>query len=802
MGDFLERLKRARIVRVLVFYLGASWVILQVVDVLRESLMLPDWVAPVAVILLLIGLVIISATAMLQADRAGILGSAASVGSDEAPALQGLTGSQTASSSSSSGLARLFTWKRAVGGGVLAFLGLFVLAGVAVVLPGGPRIGPEEVAADEAGVGVAVLPFAVTGPDMDVWAEGMVDLLADNLDGTGGLRTIDPRTVMSRWRDRVDPAESPDLATMLDIARSTGARYAVVGSAVALGQEVRLSTDIYDILSGEPMGAGAVQGDTNEVMSLVDRLSVETAGAVLATGGGELPALRHSTSLTTRSPEALRAYLEGEAMYRTADFAGAADAFRRAIAVDSTFALANLRLSRALGWLRSIGDEEAGIALERALAFEERLPPREAELLGIERLLETQDFGALAQAISATRNYPDDPEAWELLGEAYYHQGDQALVSLEESIQPFLKAIDLDPTFSPIFFHPIEIAAALGDSARAYGLLEDLQEHSVGDGRARRYDLFLNVVLGSADAREQAVARLREEVADRELVTGYVYGFRRTPQSVAGDLMIGNEFRRRGMTIWGAGLEQSALLNQGVLDDALDLAFSAAFADSPEMSLLLLLQWTALGEPLDDPRVRSLVMGGDCPEILGCYVTAVLAADMGEWQRHRIALEALERLIAERIAEAREDDAAGAEQRIDRWAEERLWIEVARAYAQMRRDELQGVPEAFRTARTIQPWANWRHGARNQALRWWTAELLLEQGQAEQAARYYDSLWGAPLGAWFTVRLVGLADAQRALGQSEEARVNYRAFLDAWSGADPEHVLVRRAQEGLDALPE
>jgi tetratricopeptide (TPR) repeat protein len=801
MSDFIERLKHARIVRVLAFYLGASWVILQVVDVLRESLALPEWVAPVSIILLLIGLVIISATAMVQADaaRAPVPGpAAASEGEAGLPVPHGGDGSF--GELPASDVARLFTWKRAVAGGVLAFLGLFAVAAIAVMLTGGPLIGPEEIAADEAGLGVAVLPFAVTGPDMDVWAEGMVDLLADNLDGTGGLRTIDPRTVMARWRGRVDPGESPDLPTMLDIARSTGARYAVVGSAVALGDEVRLSTDIYDILSGEPMGTGAVEGSTGDVMSMVDRLSVETASAVLATGGGELPALRHTTSLTTRSPEALRAYLEGEAMYRRADFAGASDAFRRAVADDSTFALANLRLSRALGWLRNIGDDEARLALERALAFEGRLPPREAELLGIEQLLETQDFEALSQAASATQNYPDDPEAWELLGEAYYHQGDQALVSLEESLQPFLKAIELDPTFSPIYFHPIEITAGLADSARAYALRADLQEHSTDDGRAGRYDVFLDVTLGSPSTREAAIARIREEIPDRELFTGYFYGFRRTPASVPGDLAIAQELDRRGAANVGAQLLQSARLTEGRLDEALDLVFDPALSDEPRSSLLMLLQWSAWGEAPDDPRVRSLVTTGDCPGPLGCYATAIVAADMGEWQRHGEALDTYESFIADRIVEAGGDDAEGSQRAVERWTEERLWIDVARAYGQWRQDGLEGVPNAFNAARTIQPWASWAHNSRNQALRWWTAELLLAQGQAEQAARHYDSLWGAPQGAWFTVRMVGLGDAHRAMEQPSEARRHYQAFLEAWREADPEHVLVRRAREGLEAL--
>ncbi|NIR34956.1 MAG: hypothetical protein GWN79_05810, partial [Actinobacteria bacterium] len=51
----LARLKRARIVQVLVVYLGASWAILQVAETLQESLSLPAWVMPVAILLLLIG---------------------------------------------------------------------------------------------------------------------------------------------------------------------------------------------------------------------------------------------------------------------------------------------------------------------------------------------------------------------------------------------------------------------------------------------------------------------------------------------------------------------------------------------------------------------------------------------------------------------------------------------------------------------------------------------------------------------------------------------------------------------------
>ena len=70
----LNRLSRDGMLRsswqVLAVYIGASWVVLQVVDVLKDNMGLPDWVFPFSVVLLLIGLPIMLVTAMIQ----GILG--------------------------------------------------------------------------------------------------------------------------------------------------------------------------------------------------------------------------------------------------------------------------------------------------------------------------------------------------------------------------------------------------------------------------------------------------------------------------------------------------------------------------------------------------------------------------------------------------------------------------------------------------------------------------------------------------------------------------------------------------------
>ena len=52
--------------QVLGIYLVAGWVVLQVADVLAQNMGLPAWVFPFAVVLLVIGLPIVLATAFLQ----------------------------------------------------------------------------------------------------------------------------------------------------------------------------------------------------------------------------------------------------------------------------------------------------------------------------------------------------------------------------------------------------------------------------------------------------------------------------------------------------------------------------------------------------------------------------------------------------------------------------------------------------------------------------------------------------------------------------------------------------------------
>jgi TolB-like protein len=437
--SLLDRIKRARIVQVLLVYLGASWVILQIADVLGQALSLPDWVLPVCVLLLMVGLVIILATAWVQS----LPGTTAAEEAGEIPTDWEVAPGDALASLRSGRLPHL-TWGRAILGGVVALSLLFGGTGLYVGLTGRPGlVGPQEAGADVAATGIAVLPFSVTGGDeLNLWREGLVDVFSTNLDGMGGFRTIDSRTVMARWRERVADTESPDMETALGVAAQTGARYGLVGTLVGNPVGIRVSAELVDLSNREEIVQVSEEGPGDQVLELTSSVSVTLIRELLgATEEGAVQDVRLG-ALTTGSLPALRAYLEGEAAFRDANFADALAAYERAVELDSLFALAWLRLSSAYGWLENIGSAAGARAGERATALVDRLPARDRILVEATEAARTGDASFYPTIREAVTLYPDDPDLWFELGEYIYHVAvELGLATWAQAMDAFEKAV-------------------------------------------------------------------------------------------------------------------------------------------------------------------------------------------------------------------------------------------------------------------------------------------------------------------------------------------------------------------------
>ena len=123
IGQLISQAGGRSVWQVLVLYMGASWGVLEGVDVLKDNMGLPDWVFPLAVVLLLIGLPIMLGTAVIQAKFAA---QGLQAAGDDAPASSqdpvSATVAESAVEADDLEAHHIFTWRRALIGGAAAFV--------------------------------------------------------------------------------------------------------------------------------------------------------------------------------------------------------------------------------------------------------------------------------------------------------------------------------------------------------------------------------------------------------------------------------------------------------------------------------------------------------------------------------------------------------------------------------------------------------------------------------------------------------------------------------------------------------
>ena len=313
---------------------------------------------------------------------------------------------------------------------------------------------------------LAVAPFDVLDPSLQLWHEGMVDLLSRNLDAGGSLRTVSPSTVIRGWSGRADTESATALG------RRTGARLALMGTILGSGRDsVRMDATLVDVAGGRTLGQFQFGDASDHVARLADSLSVAVWRLLSRTGGADLPP--RVASLGTTSLPAMKAFLRGEQFFRRSAWDSSMAYFAQAIALDSGFALAHQRAGHALGWKTSRRQPDrraqpaaGGSAQPRALAprqlaaarrFARCVARRRARAPRHRTTVRTRrEFEMLE---GAARRYGDDAEIHYQLADAYYHSG-----YAETSVTPApcwqrstgrSRSIRRSP---PSYLHPAELA--------------------------------------------------------------------------------------------------------------------------------------------------------------------------------------------------------------------------------------------------------------------------------------------------------------------------------------------------------
>src|SRR5947208_4861987 len=318
---------------------------------------------------------------------------------------------------------------------------------------------------------IAVAPFAVLDPKLDLWREGMVDLLSRQLDGAGALRTVPPSIVLRRWRG------PPDAASASEVARRTGARLAVFGALVGSGADsVQLTATLYDAEARKPVGETELRGSALRMDALVDSVAVRLLNELARTR--PLTAVRRA-ALGSSSLPALKAFLEGERFYREGQTDSAIASYQRSVELDSSFCLGWRRLGQVAEWSTFSGGSLARVYLLRAGRLNHALPPRESLLVASESLFEAlyenppvpawweQRNRLFTTLEAAARLFPNDPEVWYELGEARVHWPVGGRNAPAHALDAFGRAIALDSSFTPGYFHTAELALWQGGPAEA-----------------------------------------------------------------------------------------------------------------------------------------------------------------------------------------------------------------------------------------------------------------------------------------------------------------------------------------------
>jgi serine/threonine-protein kinase len=355
----------------------------------------------------------------------------------------------------------VWRWWPALGLAGLATAG-FLLLGNRTVSPTDPNL-------------LAVAPFDVLDPSLQLWHEGLVDILSRDLDGAGPLRTV-PQTVgVKRWKGRADRVSAESFG------HRTGAGLVVFGSVGRARDTVSLRATVLDLGRKRVEPDLEVKGDTADMGDLADSLGVR----ILQVLGRDRPigSVRR-VSIGARSLPALKAFLSGEQFYRRGQWDSALVHYDQAIDQDSTFAIAYKQMGMTVDWhpsneqsyQRGVDYFRKAVLLNHGLARKDsmQIAADSFEIAAADATdpadlirFEYRWFSTLEEAV---RRYPEDPEVWYRLGDARFHSDPPFGGSPTPALEAFDHAIALDPGFAPAYEHTVELSILLNrpDLARQY----------------------------------------------------------------------------------------------------------------------------------------------------------------------------------------------------------------------------------------------------------------------------------------------------------------------------------------------
>ena len=293
---------------------------------------------------------------------------------------------------------------------------------------------------------LAVLPLKSLNPKAgdDYLGLGIADTIITKVSQVGSL-TVRPTSAVRQYADReIDSLEA---------ARELQTDSVLDGTFLQVGDRLRVSVNLLRVQDGASLWADSFDMRFTDIFTIQDEVSKEVAARLrLKLSSAEQTRLaKHYTT----NPEAYSYYTKAMYHFSKRGFSGdpqeeadaAIDLFKKAVELDSSYALAHAQLGYAYAWIADFKEAGPGLiaSAKEELRVAERLDPQLAEVHVARCFIAWSQYegwqieSAIREAHLAKQLDPRIPD--QVLGAVYFHVGLE-----EQSAKEFERAMEQDPT--------------------------------------------------------------------------------------------------------------------------------------------------------------------------------------------------------------------------------------------------------------------------------------------------------------------------------------------------------------------
>jgi tetratricopeptide (TPR) repeat protein len=469
----IAEIHRRSLWQVLGIYLVGAWIGYEIIQALTEGLGLPDWVPGFAVVIFIIGLPIVLATALVQEGAPVPSHKDSTLPPDDQVTLEARSPDARARFRR---LRQLLTWRNAILAG-LAMLALLAVSATGYMGLRAAGVGP---------FGTLLTKGVLEERDRIVLAE-FEDHAGDSLTARALTEAFRTDLAQSRLitlvapsyvaqvlaRMERDPGSALDMALAREVAIRAGLTAVVGGEIISAGTGYVFTAQLVSAESGDVLAAyRETADDSTAILRAIDQLSKQLRQRI----GESLRTIRGNRPLdqvTTGSLEALRKYSQGvRAIDVEADFAKGVGLLREAVALDTAFAMAYLRLGHV--YFLAENRTRTVEAFTRAYRHRGRLTDRERyiTIVGYYIAVTGEHGRAITVARTLLDAYPDDVFGLFLLGASY-----TLAQQFERAEEVARREIELDSTNALTYWVLLNLQVSRGEFQEARATLERMVEN-------------------------------------------------------------------------------------------------------------------------------------------------------------------------------------------------------------------------------------------------------------------------------------------------------------------------------------